>query len=37
MPTTANKKIQRIGILEMAAPDPERLALWVGHLQAPAG
>jgi putative ABC transport system substrate-binding protein len=28
MPASADKKIQRIGILEMAAPDPERLALW---------
>src|SRR5829696_7721914 len=28
MPAGADKKIQRIGILEMAAPDPERLALW---------
>ena len=28
MPTPVDKKIQRIGILEMAAPDPERLALW---------
>jgi putative ABC transport system substrate-binding protein len=28
MPASADKKIQRIGVLEMAAPDPERLALW---------
>ena len=28
MPAGSAKKIQRIGILEMAAPDPERLALW---------
>jgi putative ABC transport system substrate-binding protein len=28
MPDEPTQKIQRVGILEMAAPDPERLALW---------